>query len=182
MQAKVVVTLDEAKRIIDTYRYSADKIAALWRTAGDALQALMAGQTMQVDAVGLVKVVPGRGLTTPNGLHIQYPDLRTVYNAEGKREMVYTSKGLPIRIYGGKVVENLCQSVARCIVAEQMLRIQKRYQVVLCVHDAAAIVAPIEEADAARAYVEECMSWNPEWATGLPLACESGMGASYGDC
>jgi DNA polymerase len=96
--------------------------------------------------------------------------------------VVYTSKGLPVRIYGGKVVENICQAVARQIVAEQMLRVSKRYKVVLTVHDAVAIVAKKEEAAEAQAYLEECMSWNPKWADGLPLSCESGVGASYGDC
>ena len=79
-------------------------------------------------------------------------------------------------------VENFCQAVARCIIAEQMLRISKRYKVVLTVHDAIAIIAKVEEADEARAFVEENMRWRPLWALDLPLACESGMGASYGDC
>jgi hypothetical protein len=52
----------------------------------------------------------------------------------------------------------------------------------LTVHDAVACVAPIEEAEEARAFVEDCMRWRPLWAQDLPLACESGMGASYGDC
>ena len=182
-QAGVEVTLDEAKRIIDTYRSTSFKIASFWRNAGDSLSALAAGQTMNVDDVGLVKAVPGKGLSLPSGLHIQYPNLRVVTNAEtGKTEVVYTSKGLPVRIYGGKVVENICQAVARQIVAEQMLRVSKRYKVVLTVHDAVAIVAPEAEAAQAQAYLEECMSWNPKWAVGLPLSCESGVGASYGDC
>ena len=182
-QAGVEVPLEEAKRIIDTYRSSAFCIAQFWRSAGDALKALLTGQTMQLDAVGLIRAVPGKGLTLPNGLHIQYPGLREVPNPDtGKFEMVYTSKGLPVRIYGGKVVENICQAVARQIVAEQMLRVSKRYKVVLTVHDAVAIVAKQEESVEAQAYLEECMSWNPKWAVGLPLACESGVGASYGDC
>ena len=183
-QAGVEVTLEEAKRIIDTYRSASFKIADLWAKAGRALEAMLTGQSMEIDAVGLIQAVPGTVpmLTLPSGLHIQYPDLKVVVNDEGKRELVYKSKGLPVRIYGGKVVENLCQAVARQIVAEQMLRIAKRYKVVLTVHDAIAVIAPEEEAEQAQAYVEECMSWNPKWAAGLPLACESGMGASYGDC
>lgn len=182
-QAGVEVSLGEAKRIIDTYRSSAYRIADLWKKAGSALKYLIAGQSYTIDAPGLVRVTPGVGLTLPSGLHIQYPDLRSAVNAEdGKQEYVYTSKGLPVRIYGGKVVENICQAVARQVVAEQMLRIQKRYAVVLTVHDAAAIIAPAKEAKAAQAYVEECMDWNPPWAKGLPLACEAGMGVSYGDC
>jgi hypothetical protein len=182
-QAGVVVSLDESKRIIDTYRSSAFKIVDFWRNAGDALKAMLTGQSMQIDAVGLIKAIPGKGLTLPSGLHIQYPGLREVANPDtGKFELVYYSKGLPVRIYGGKVVENVCQAVARQVVAEQMLRAAKRYKVVLTVHDAIAIIAKESEAQEAQAYLEECMSWNPKWAVGLPLACESGIGRSYGDC
>ena len=182
-QAGVEVTLAEAKRIIDTYRSTSYKIAEFWQKAGTALESLMRGYTDTVDAVGLIKAVPNKGLTLPNGLHIQYPGLRSVTNPETKKwELVYTSKGLPVRIYGGKVVENICQAVARQVVAEQMLRVSKRYKVVLTVHDAVAIIAKKEEADEAQAYLEECMSWNPKWAVGLPLSCESGVGESYGDC
>ena len=43
-------------------------------------------------------------------------------------------------------------------------------------------VEAVEEADEARRFVEDSMRWRPLWALDLPLACESGMGASYGDC
>lgn len=181
-QAGVEVTLAEAKRIIDTYRSTSYKIAEFWQKAGDALNSLMMGYTDTIDAVGLIKAIPGKGLTLPSGLHIQYPGLRKITNDDGKTELVYTSKGLPVRIYGGKVVENICQAVARQVVAEQMLRVSKRYKAVLTVHDAVAIIAKKEEAAEAQAYLEECMSWNPAWAVGLPLSCESGVGESYGDC
>jgi DNA polymerase I-like protein with 3'-5' exonuclease and polymerase domains len=181
-QAGVEVSLEEAKRIIDTYRIASYRIADLWKQSGTGLKALMNGQQFQIDALGLVNVVPGKGLTLPNGLFIQYPNLRAVHNDEGKAELTYTSKGMPTRIYGGKCVENFTQAIARCVVADQMLRISKRYKPVLTVHDAVAVVAPEREAEEAQAYVEECMSWNPKWAVGLPLACESGVGVSYGDC
>jgi DNA polymerase I-like protein with 3'-5' exonuclease and polymerase domains len=179
-QAGVEVTLAEAKRIIDTYRSTSYKIADFWKASGEALNSLMLGYTDTVDAIGLIKVIPGKGLTLPNGLHIQYPKLRKITNEEGKTEMVYNSKGLPVRIYGGKVVENICQAVARQVVAEQMLRVSKRYKVVLTVHDSVAIIAHESEKDEAMAYIIECMSWNPKWAVGLPLSCEAGWGRSYG--
>ena len=181
-QAGVEVTLGEAKRIIDTYRSASYRIAEFWANAGKGLAYLMAGQSFTIDAHGLIRVEPGKGLTLPNGLHIQYPDLRVIVGEDSKRELVYTSKGMRVRIYGGKVVENVCQAVARQVVAEQMLRINRRYRPVLTVHDSVAVLAPKAEAAEAQAYVEECMSWNPAWATGLPLACESGIGESYGDC
>lgn len=181
-QAGVEVSEAEAKRIIDAYRHAVPQIVALWKRAGDALVGMLNGQESTIDAHGLIRAVPNKGLTLPNGLFIQYPDLRAEINAEGNRELTYLSKGKRVRIYGGKVVENFTQAVARLIVAYQMRLIAKRYRVVLTVHDAIAIVAPEAESKEARAFVEHCMSQVPKWAIGLPIACESGMGKSYGDC
>jgi DNA polymerase len=112
----------------------------------------------------------------------RYENIRKIFDVEGKPQYEYpTRKGLT-KIYGGKVVENICQAVARCVIAEQMLKISKRYQVVLTVHDAVACIAPEEEAQEAKKYVEECMRWRPEWAKTLPLNCEAGIGKSYGEC
>jgi DNA polymerase len=101
---------------------------------------------------------------------------------DGKKQWVYQSKGMSVKVYGGKTTENFCQAVARCIIAEQMLKINKRYKVVLTVHDAIAVCVRDSEVEEAQKYVEECMRWVPEWATGLPVNCESGAGKSYGDC
>ena len=52
----------------------------------------------------------------------------------------------------------------------------------IAVHDAVACLAPEKEAEEARVYVEECMRTVPDWAVGLPINCESGVGVRYGDC
>lgn len=176
--AGVTVTEEEAKRIVDVYRRTYYRIPELWAKSNTALHMLAAGMPFVVDTKGLVRVEPDKGLTLPSGLHIQYPELRQ--GDQGR--WYYRSKGQTIDVYGGKCVENYTQAIARCIIAEQMLRIAKRYKVVLTVHDAIGCIAPIEEREEAVRYVEECMSWRPSWAAGLPLACESGWGASYGDC
>ena len=178
--AGVDVSVDEAQRIINTYRSTYYRIPELWRRADDALVALSTGATVQIDVPGIVHATP-QGITLPSGLHIQYPGLERTW-VESRPQWTYQSKGLTTKVYGGLIVENFCQAVARCIVGEQMLKISSRYKAVLTVHDAIACIAPIEEAREARRFVEECMSWRPTWAQGLPLACESGMGASYGDC
>ena len=86
------------------------------------------------------------------------------------------------RIYGGKVIENVCQAIARCIIGEQMLQIAKKHRVVLTVHDSVVCCVRDEEVGEAQAYIEKCMRWIPDWAEGLPINCESGTGKSYGDC
>jgi DNA polymerase len=123
----------------------------------------------------------------PNGLRLKYPNLRLRQDEQtGKTELIYdTKKGkalIPTRIYGGKMVENVCQALARIIIGGQMLSVAKKYRVVLTVHDAIACIVPKEEADTAKEYIELCMRLRPSWALDLPLNCEAGYGESYGDC
>jgi DNA polymerase len=176
----------ETQRIISVYRERYEWIPLLWRKAGDALDAILNDQAMDLGRSGVLKVEGKKGIRLPNGLYIKYPNLRKIENENGKLEYVYdTRKGkatIPNRIYGGKVVENVCQALARIIIGYQMLIIAKKYKVVMTVHDAIAIVAPEAEKDAAQEFVEMCMRLRPDWALELPLNCESGVGVSYGDC
>jgi DNA polymerase len=169
-----------SKRVIDTYRNTYPMIPLLWREAQEAIKCMMRGMTMKLGKDGLL-TVNEKGILLPNGLHIYYNGLAEVIEND-KRQFTYQTRNGPNKIYGGKVVENFTQAIARCIIGDQMLKIAKRYKVVLTVHDAIGIVARQEEADEARAYVESCMRWVPTWAEGLPVNCESGMGLSYGDC
>jgi len=170
----------ESKQIIETYRNTYPMIPLLWRESQEALKCMMRGMTMKLGKDGLL-TVDDKGILLPNGLHIYYNGLAEVIEND-KRQFTYQTRNGPNKIYGGKVVENFTQAIARCIIGDQMLKIAKRYKVVLTVHDAIGIVARQEEADEARAYVESCMRWVPSWAEGLPVNCESGMGLSYGDC
>jgi DNA polymerase len=170
----------ESKRVIETYRNTYPMIPLLWREAQEAIKCMMRGMTMKLGKDNLL-TVNEKGILLPNGLHIYYNGLAEVIEND-KRQFTYQTRNGPNKIYGGKVVENFTQAIARCIIGDQMLKIAKRYKVVLTVHDAIGIVARQEEADEARAYVESCMRWVPSWAEGLPVNCESGMGLSYGDC
>jgi len=174
------MSTDECARIISVYRDRYAKVPLLWRESQEALRCMMRGMTMKLGKDGLL-TVNEKGILLPNGLHIYYNGLAEVIEND-KRQFTYQTRNGPNKIYGGKVVENFTQAIARCIIGDQMLKIAKRYKVVLTVHDAIGIVARQEEADEARAYVESCMRWVPSWAEGLPVNCESGMGLSYGDC
>jgi DNA polymerase len=175
--------LDECKRIIDVYRSTYPAIPALWRQGQRCIEAILTLKACDFGVVDAVQFDPREyGFLLPSGLWQRYEGLRKVTDAEGKEQYEYHTRKGATKIYGGKVVENLCQAVARCVIAEQMVRIAKKYRVVLTVHDAIACIAPEAEAKEAQAYVEECMRWRPAWAATLPLNCESGVGKSYGDC
>jgi DNA polymerase len=182
----VDIAEEEASRIVSVYRETYEWIPVLWQKAHKALDAILNDQAMDLGRDGVLKVEGKKGIRLPNGLYMKYPNLRQVQNEQGKLEYVYdTKKGkavIPTRIYGGKVVENVCQALARIIIGYQMLTIAKKYKVVMTVHDAIAVVVPEADKETAQEFVEMCMRLRPEWALELPLNCESGIGASYGDC
>jgi DNA polymerase I-like protein with 3'-5' exonuclease and polymerase domains len=177
---------EECQRIIRVYRETYPRIPQLWRQAGDALVAIANEQTAILGREGVLAVEGSKGIRLPNNLFIKYPNLRRWVNDQGKEELVYdTKKGkavIPNRIYGGKVIENVCQALARIVIGEQMLRVAKKYKVAMTVHDAIGCIVPEHEAQTGREYVEMCMRLRPTWALDLPLNCESGVGRTYGDC
>lgn len=171
---------DECKRIVNVYRTENDKIVELWRECDRALEDLLSWPTNKqpyaIGQHGVVWATP-EGIRLPNGLYIRYPKLRL---KEGK--YIYSSRKGVQSIWGGAVVENIVQALARIIVGQQMLKMRGTYRPVLTVHDAAVAVVPKGELQEAIAFITQTMSTPPDWADGLPVACEAKYGESYGDC
>ena len=175
----VETELDECRRIIDIYRKTNPHIVGLWREAQFALHLMADNINGTLGKPGVLEIIgKHKAIKLPSKLMMRYDEL----SAGDGDEFTYKTRKGQIKIYGGKVIENVCQAIARCIIGEQMTRIAKEYRVVLTVHDAIACIAPVTEQYRARDYVEECMRWVPYWAQGLPINCESGIGESYGDC
>ena len=178
----VYIDLEEARRIIQVYRDANDAISQLWRDANNMVQHMQRGDDLQFGREGVLHVAAKHSaIVLPSGLPMFYHGLDAEQGERGF-EYTYKTRRGPKRIYGGKVVENVCQALARCIIGHQMLLIAKRYNVVLTVHDSIVACVADEELDEAQAYIEECMRQTPDWADGLPITCESGTGKSYGEC
>ena len=178
----VYIELEEARRIIQVYRDANGAISQLWTDANNMVHHMERGDTVEFGRKGVLQVNAGRSaIILPSGLPMFYNGLAGEKGERGY-EYTYKTRRGPKRIYGGKVVENVCQAIARCIIGHQMLLIAKRYKVVLTVHDSIVACVADEELGEAQAYVEECMSQAPKGADGLPITCESGTGKSYGEC
>ena len=176
--------LKEARRVIKIYRDTNWKINHLWREAQNLLIELTKKKCRQTSLgkEGVLDIVAAeKGIRLPSGLLLRYEDLSFETNEEDV-QFTYKVRNGRNKIYGGKVVENVCQAIARCIIAEQMLKITKKYRVVMTVHDSVVCCVPETEVSDAQAYIEKCMRWTPDWAEGLPIDCESGVGRSYGEC
>ncbi len=180
----VKIDEDEAKRIVGVYREKNDKIIELWGEADDMLEDMLNGSFKKgPKTFGKHKCVfyDKDGIILPNNLRIRYKNLRREFE-DGKSKIIYDSRKGPISIWGGAVVENVVQALARIVVGLQMIEINNHHRVVLTVHDAAVCVVAEDEVDEAVKLITGIMHVAPEWATGLPVACEANAGDSYGDC
>ena len=184
-----VIDDEEAKRIVGVYRDKNDMVIKLWREGDKVIDDLAVwpkdkqGTPHKPYYYGknrCLKVYKS-GIRLPNGLMIRYPDLEKD-TSEATTKYVYKSRKGPVSLWGGSLVENVVQALARIVVGQQMLKIKKRYPVKLTVHDAAVVVVPEAEQEEALAYIVECMSVPPDWCESLPVACEANVGRSYGDC
>lgn len=181
----VSLPLEECERIIRVYRETYPMIPEFWGRCDSALEALMQGMTAPLDDHGALLVDRDNAIRLPNDFVLRYKNLRREADPrDGKVKTFYdTMRGKSVlskAIWGGSVTENVCQALARIIIAGQMLKIAERYKVAMTVHDSVVAVVPQANSDEARAYVEECMRTTPPWAKGLPLNCESKMGETYG--
>jgi DNA polymerase I-like protein with 3'-5' exonuclease and polymerase domains len=187
------IELGEARRIIQVYRDTNWKINHLWRRA-QLMLVNMNNEDNERTCFGVRGVVEygfdhqggerdviNGHIRLPSKLLMRYERLESTAGERGE-EFSYDTRRGRTRIYGGKVIENVCQAIARCVIGEQMLDIAKKYRVVLTVHDSVVCCVPEEEVEEAQRYIEACMRKVPEWATGLPLDCESGVAKAYGDC
>lgn len=175
-----------ANRVVDAYRTSFPEITKLWREGDDALAAMCFQSDTGLRAFSMQPEVltidaDKQAILLPNGLALRYPELH--WNSKLNTFAYKLKRGrskLTKFLWGGSLAENYTQALARIVIGEQMAKVAKRYPIALTVHDAVLPVIPEHEAERGLVFVEEQMRARPKWADGLPLNCESKMGATYG--
>lgn len=183
LQAGVNYSESECQRLVRVYRDINNKVIALWEKCDLALRNMAHWNNKEPYYLDKHRsiLVTKEGLKLPNGLYIYYPELRK--NSESDKESyIYSSRRGDVNIWGGSVVENIVQALARIIIGEQMIRIAEQYKPVLTVHDAIVCTAPEEEKDKALKFIMDEMSRPPKWGEDLPITCEGAYAYNYGDC
>lgn len=165
-----------AKKIIDLYRAAASPVVDFWSVCQDAIsRCLMGGSTYEHKCLTFER---GR-ILMPNGLALRYPDLRSSVSEEtGKVQWFY---GNGKTLHGGKLTENVVSAVARCVMSDGMLRIKRRYPVVLTAHDEVGALVPEQEAEEGSKWIHEQMVVDPKYLPGIPLNAGTGYAVRYGD-
>ena len=165
-----------AKRIIDIYRATAYQVVSFWEMCNDLLEvALYGGAECKHKCLTFRK----GEIELPNGMKLLYPDLRKVKDDKGRSQYVYGPDAT--KIYAGKITNNVTQALARIVMTDGMLRVQKRYPVVGTVHDELICVVPDEEAKEALPWVLAQMTAEPSYMRGIPLDADGGYNRRYGE-
>ena len=115
-------------------------------------------------------------ITLPSGRKLSYVKPRMAVNKFGRDGLTYegiseNKKWSRIETYGPKLVENIVQGTARDLLAEAMLRVEKKgYPIVMHCHD--EIIAEVPEGVGSVDEMCEVMAVQPAWAEGLPLRAD----------
>jgi DNA polymerase len=187
-QGGVSVDLPEkqCEDIVNLYRSKYEQITNLWKAGQHALVAVERGLEASL-GVGVALKCDKEGIHLPNGMLVRYPGLRKVAG-----QFEYQTKYGFTKVYGGKVIENVVQSLARIVVFNQMGEIdlilrkhdseQARHKVVLTVHDEVVACVPDVAKEEYFALMTQIMGKTPNWCKDLPLSCEGECAKSYGEC
>lgn len=178
---KITIPMEQATMLKNTYRDTNKWVVEQWNQGSVVLDCLLQGHSMSYLRDGIIQVTP-QGLVKPGGLVLAYPDLRKSRNQEGFWQYDYAQKrGMRDKVYGSKVYQRCIQSLARDIIGDMVLELDKIFGVALQVHDEIVCIVPESEAESAKAKMLEVMSTPRDWYANLPLAAEAGYGASYGE-
>lgn len=154
-------SLNAADRTVNFYRRLFPRIRGMWYALDRALTGAFKG--VGLDAATIPPVIIQRdSVKLPNGMLLQYAPTAD--------------------LYGAKLLENITQALARIVVMEAALRLDKlglRFN--LQVHDELVFVVPTADVPTARRLIEDELTRVPVWANDdLPLAVDIGVGDSYG--
>ena len=174
---------DEMQGIVTQWRAESPKIVRMWRDCQNAAVSVIRGnqpkrvlRSLQGTEfyVKLVDGTPVLFIRLPSGRPIAYWDPKVMDTEMGPR-ITYMTQNQTTRkwerceTYGGKLTENIVQSVARDCLAEKMKLLESMgYPIVFHVHDEMILDVPREDKEAA-ALVDRIMGEPIDWAPGLPL-------------
>lgn len=175
-------TPEEGAAAVGLYRSKNFHIANSWKLLGaNGIRALIGGGDWQWGPVLFRK----EEIVLPNGMKLYYHNLRQEQTETG-HEWVFDYGGMKKRIYGGKLLENIVQALARIIVMDAAVQVQKHLlklgiRLALQVHDELVFVVKQEHEKVTRFVLEHELKRRPKWLPNLPLDCEIASGPTYGD-
>lgn len=170
-------TDEELDQIKSTWRKANRNIARIWKELDEAFTE--GSGTVGSGRVAISKKGKDRYIHLPSGRALVYRNVRRAKVKktwpDGETSIVnalhFQGDYGPVQTYGGKLAENVTQAIARDLLADSMLDLDRRgMRIVGHVHDEIIIEDPDHEVEVEE--VERLMSKPPKWAKDLPLGAE----------
>jgi hypothetical protein len=170
----VKLSRDEGLAARDLYRSTHPGVVNYWKQASRLISAL-AGTNRPTQWGPLIVDTEVVHL---EGIPIFYPELHFHRDEEGEGYWRYKSRKGWVKLYGGKLVENVVQFMSRVDMSQSLLRILARTSIrpAQLEHDAAVWVVPDRLVEPFKVVVEEEMTRAPAWLPEIPLACDITVG------
>ena len=163
---------DELQSIVDSWREANPNIVSLWWDIDSVVKRVVKTRSKEKYKNLVISYEKGiLFIELPSKRRLAYPKAKIGMNRFGGESIVYEgivvgNKWDKIESYGGKFVENIVQAIARDILAEAMMRLEKKgFNIVMHIHDEVVI----ESDSSSIEEINEIMSIVPSWAPGLIL-------------
>lgn len=172
---KMGLSEGELQPIVDAWRQANPNIVQLWHEVDNAAtRAISTGRPVTLRNLVFEKKSGMLFITLPSGRRLAYVKPGIGVNRFGGTSITYWGQGVSrkwqkLEAYGGKLVENIVQAIARDLLAEAITRIEKAgHRIVMHIHDEVVIDEPI---NSGTTVADICALMNelPEWAEGLPI-------------
>ena len=171
------LTEEELPPLVAAWRKANPHITQFWWDVdAAAIKAVTEKQKTKVGKIIFEYMSGILFITLPSGRKLSYVKPRMAVNRFGRDGLTYegiaeNKKWSRIETYGPKLVENIVQGTARDLLAEAMLRVEKKgYPIVMHCHD--EIIAEVPEGIGSVDEMCEIMAVQPAWAEGLPLRAD----------
>jgi DNA polymerase I-like protein with 3'-5' exonuclease and polymerase domains len=162
------VDLKEAGRLTKLYRQKNKKVTALWKKMEKVLRDTASDPNKKHALIPL-----------PSGRHLVYRNV-SIDNNGLTAEIQRQGKMLRLGTWGGKIVENLVQAVARDVFMDRCLAIEAAgIPILMRVHDEVVCLVKDEEAEQKLQQIKEIMSTSPSWASDLPVGVSGSLSQVY---
>ena len=168
---------DELQGLINDWRNANPHIVKLWTEVGNT--AMKAIKEKTIVSLGKLVFMYERGILfirLPSGRRLSYIKPRIGTNRFGGDSITYmgvsaSKKWERLETFGGKLVENIVQAIARDLLASAMMNVANAgYDIVFHVHD--EIIAEVPDGQGSVDEMCMLMSINPDWADGIPLSAD----------
>ena len=163
---------DELQSIVDSWREANPNIVSLWWDIDSVVKRVIKTRAKEEYKNLVISYEKGiLFIELPSKRRLAYPKAKIGMNRFGGESVVYEgvvvgNKWDKIESYGGKFVENIVQAIARDILAEAMMRLEKKgFNIVMHIHDEVVIESDLSSIEE----INEIMSIVPSWAPGLIL-------------